>query len=199
MRRDTNPDPCPETVSRRAFLGAAVAAAAKGSAVALGLPAILAACERADEARRAGAGLKNLGAEEAAEFRAIAARIMPSDETPGAEEAGVIHFMDHALTEPEQLKMLRGGLADLQRQARERYGAGGVFHQLEPERQDALLRAIEDGEFFGTLRFLTMAGMFCLPEYGGNRNLAGYRMLGFDSRHAWTPPFGYYDAQRQTP
>ena len=35
--------------------------------------------------------------EEAAEVEAIAARIIPTDETPGAREAGVIYFIDRAL------------------------------------------------------------------------------------------------------
>src|SRR5205085_656375 len=36
--------------------------------------------------------------EEAAEVDAVVARIIPSDDTPGAREAGVIFFIDHALT-----------------------------------------------------------------------------------------------------
>ena len=218
----TRPGVCPNTaeaLSRRAFFGAAVAAAGKGSAVVLGLPAILAACERADEARRSGRGidgLRNLAADEAAELQAMAARIMPRDETPGAEEAGVIYFMDHALTDPAQLQTLREGLADLQQRVQARYGGGTgdsdstgtanndsadngtghitAFHQLQPAQQDELLQEIEEGEFFRSVRFLTMAGMFSLPEYGGNQNLAGYQALAYEPRHAWAPPFGYYDS-----
>ncbi len=44
------------------------------------------------------------------------------------------------------------------------------------------------------LRYLSITGMFALPEYCGNRDLAGYRLIGFEDRHGWTPPFGYYDA-----
>jgi hypothetical protein len=35
--------------------------------------------------------------------------------------------------------------------------------------------------------------MFASPSYGGNRNLVGWKLLGFDDRFAWQPPFGYYD------
>jgi hypothetical protein len=38
--------------------------------------------------------------------------------------------------------------------------------------------------------------MFALPSWGGNRDLAGWALLGFDSRHAWQPPFGFYDEGR---
>ena len=34
----------------------------------------------------------------AAEIEAIAARIIPSDATPGAREAGVVYFIDRALS-----------------------------------------------------------------------------------------------------
>ncbi len=35
--------------------------------------------------------------------------------------------------------------------------------------------------------------MFALPSYGGNRDKAGWHLIGFDDRHFWQPPFGYYD------
>ena len=31
------------------------------------------------------------------------------------------------------------------------------------------------------------------PEYGGNRDGVGWRMIGFVDEHAFQPPFGYYD------
>ena len=117
----------------------------------LGLPAILAACERGSRQRQAarhdtggtrdtrgtggtgGAGdtaqngFRNLSADEAAELQAIAARIMPNDDgTAGAEEAGVIYFMDNVLTEPEQLALLRDGLSDLQQRVQTRYGGNAA-------------------------------------------------------------------------
>jgi gluconate 2-dehydrogenase gamma chain len=44
------------------------------------------------------------------------------------------------------------------------------------------------------VHFLTVAGMFALPGYGGNRDKLGWALLGFEDHHAWQPPFGYYDA-----
>ncbi len=180
--------------SRRAFLRAALQAA-KGSCIALTIPAVLSACDQANEARKQQAAFTNLTEAEALAFAAIAARIMPSDETPGAEEAGVIYFMDTVLTDAEQLAFLRDGLTGLRQAAESAFGTSD-FHLLPPQSQDQLLRAIEDGEFFGTMRFLTIAGMFCLPEYGGNRDNVGYQIIGFEDRHAWVPPFGSYDAER---
>ena len=39
----------------------------------------------------------------------------------------------------------------------------------------------------------TAAGMFANPEYGGNRDKIGWKLLGFDDRFFWQQPFGYYD------
>jgi hypothetical protein len=35
--------------------------------------------------------------------------------------------------------------------------------------------------------------MFSLPEYGGNRNGAGWTLIGFEDAHIFHPPFGHYD------
>ena len=36
--------------------------------------------------------------------------------------------------------------------------------------------------------------MFADPSWGGNREQAGWKLLGFDPRGIWQPPFGAYDA-----
>ena len=68
------------------------------------------------------------------------------------------------------------------------------FYELQAEQQDRLLTDIEASAFFATIRYLTVAGMFSLPEYGGNRDNIGYQLLGFEDRHVWQSPYGYYDA-----
>lgn len=172
--------------SRRQFLQSAAGAAWLATA----WPAILAAAEKGSAAHKAGAGFKHLSAAEAADFGAIAAQIIPSDaELPGANEAGVAHFIDAALggfmagAAPD----LRQGLAALNQ------AAGARFATLPAGRQGEVLKGAEASPFFGTVKFLTVAGMFSLPGYGGNRDGAGWKMLGFDHRMAWLPPFGYYD------
>ena len=74
--------------------------------------------------------------------------------------------------------------------------AGGVrFADLDWYQQTAILRERESSAMFGMLHFLTVAGMFALPSYGGNRDQLGWALLGFESHHAWQPPFGFYDGQ----
>lgn len=181
-------------LSRRAFL-ARTGAAAGTSIILLSAPMIISASEQARVALAEKGAFKALSNTEAEEFAAIAARIIPTDETPGATEAGAIYFMDTVLagSHSDSLPAMREGLATLQASTQSTYGQA-LFSALTADRQDALLTEIEEGEFFGTLRFLTIAGTFSLPEYGGNRDEIGWKMIGFEHRHVWTPPYGFYDA-----
>lgn len=65
--------------------------------------------------------------------------------------------------------------------------------ELEIDDQMTVMRAIESEPYFGLVRYLTVVGMFSHPSYGGNRDRMGWKLIGFDDRHAWLPPFGYYD------
>ena len=184
-------------LSRRAFLQASKKAA-HSSAIMLTMPMILSACNRAEQARLSGESYQILSEEEANEFNAIAARIIPSDETPGALEAGVIYFIDNVMNDDmlgrdEELLELRNGLRELQTAVALNYG-GTYFYQLETSQQDQLLTEIEISTFFGNMRFLTLAGMFSLPEYGGNRDNTGYQLIGYQPQGAWAAPYGFYDA-----
>lgn len=182
--------------ARRAFLRASGTAA--GSAwLSLHFPGLVAIAKAAVAAREADAAFRHLEPAEAAALDAVAARIIPTDETPGAREAGVIHFIDQALGDfmAEAAGALRAGIEDLD--ARAAVEAQGTrFADLGPEAQDAILREVEDTPFFGLMHYLTVAGMFALPDYGGNRDYLGWQLLGFDHRHGWMPPFGHYDAER---
>ncbi len=181
-------------LSRRAFLRQ-TGIAARNSLIVLSLPVIMSSSAAASEAMLENSAFKILGSAEAREFAAIAARIIPTDETPGATEAGVIYFIDNVLgtSRPEALEPMRAGLASLQASAQSTYGSAS-FSALTPEQQDALLVSIEETEFFGTMRYMTISGMFSLPEYGGNRDYAGWKLIGFEHKHVWSPPFGFYDA-----
>ena len=167
----------------------------KASFVVLSLPAILSACDRANRARLSQPGFIHLGNADATELAAIAARIIPSDDTPGATEAGVIYFIDQVLDENrvQERNQLSDGIRDLNRQVSEDYGVN-LFSELDPDQQDRVLASIEQTAFFGTMRFLTVAGMFALAGYGGNGPDIGYQLIGFENRHAWTAPYGFYDA-----
>lgn len=181
--------------SRRAFLQTSTTLA-KGSLILLAAPAILTACKKADEAMSSEAqGFSTLSDIEALELRSIAARIIPSDESPGAEEAGVIYFIDAVLGDyrDEEYRAVREALLEVQYNAALKFSAS-YFADLSTSQQDELLIEIENTAFFATIRYLTIAGMFSLPRYGGNKNKLGYELIGFDDQHAWAPPFGFYDA-----
>jgi hypothetical protein len=62
-----------------------------------------------------------------------------------------------------------------------------------------LLTTVEGEPFFETVRFMTLAGMFAMPDYGGNRGYVGWSMIGLEHAHGWQPPFGYYDEKPAGP
>ena len=136
---------------------------------------------------------------EAATIDAISAQIIPTDDTPGAREAGAVYFIDHALATfaKADLPKTRAGLKDLGARVAKTYPGSSSFEALTSERQHALLAALEQekSEFFELIRGAVVAGTFAGPEYGGNRDKIGWQLLGFDDRFAWAPPFGYYDRE----
>ena len=136
-----------------------------------------------------------LTAAEAADVEAVAAQIIPTDDSPGAREAGVVYFIDRALgTFFSQLASdYRAQLATFQAGYRDRYPAARSFASLTSEQQIEFLKGIDKTPFFTTTHLLTMLGMFTLPDYGGNRNGIGWKLIGFEDTHAFHPPFGYYD------
>ena len=134
---------------------------------------------------------------QAADLEAVAMRIFPSDGTPGAKEAGVIHFMDKSLSTfaADQKPAIIAGLVDLNKRAKAKWPGTASFAALTTARQDELLKAIEQTPFFGQARFATLVGMFANPSYGGNQNQVGWKHLGFEAHGIYQPPFGYYDAE----
>lgn len=77
----------------------------------------------------------------------------------------------------------------------ERNAAQGVaFADTPPEAQDEFLKRLEAGEadlngvpsavFFETLLANTIEGFFADPAYGGNKDLVGWRMIGFPGPYA---------------
>src|ERR1700738_5241116 len=134
-------------LSRRNFLTRAGGAV---SAVWLSAhwPALVAAAEHARQAAKSAAPQKFrfFTPVEAAEIEAITARIIPTDETPGAREAGVVYFIDHALTTfaAEDQKTYREGLPSLQASVRELFPGVEKFSSATAEQQDQVLRSVDD-------------------------------------------------------
>jgi gluconate 2-dehydrogenase gamma chain len=137
---------------------------------------------------------------DAATVAAITERIMPSGPgKPGARDADVLNYIDLALAGAyaELQDLYRRGLASLDAHCRSTYKES--FVHLTPEKQDEVITALEEGkaseftyptarEFFVTLRVHTMEGMFADPLYGGNRDFAGWRLVGFPGAQAVFTP-----------
>ena len=203
-----------ESVSRRRFLSQGVTGLSAAWATAH-WPALLAAATHAHQAAKSAAPPKFefFAADEAKEIEAITSRIIPTDETPGAREAGVVYFIDRGLTTfgVDDQKIYREGLPELQSRVTEMFPGKSRFSELTPEQQDGVLHSFDDPgqkgqrqrgglrarpgaqNFFETLRQHTIAGFLIDPDYGGNRDAAGWKVIGRDREHMFQPPFGYYD------
>ena len=179
--------------SRREFLQQVTTVAGTPWAKAI-LPGLAAISQAACTAKVQQAPFTILGDAEAVEFEAIVARILPTTGTPGAREAGVIHFLDQtfATFNAGILAPARGMLEQFQSGIE----GGELFSELTAHDQDAYLDSNEDTPFFGMMRFLTMCGFFGMSKYGGNQDDIGYKLIGMNSHvHVYQSPFGYYDAE----
>jgi gluconate 2-dehydrogenase gamma chain len=134
-------------------------------------------------------GCKYFTVAEGATVTAIAEQIVPSDDAPGAHEAGVLFYIDGLLSGRY------GGFY------RERYQNGlklvnevsqKQFHRdfvsLNSSQQVSLLQTLESGSgageegrrFFALIRQHTMEGYYGDPEHGGNRDTKSWQMIGFE-------------------
>ena len=133
-------------LSRRRFLahtGMGVSAAW----VAVHWPQMVSAAEHAWQAAQSAGVYKFefFTPEEALEVEALASRIIPTDDTPGAREAGVIYFIDRALVtfaDGDQ-KKYREGIPELQSDFRKKYLEIAKFSAAANEQQDEYLRDFE--------------------------------------------------------
>ncbi len=187
--------------SRRSFLEQSLLGA--GTAwLAAAWPEVLAAQQHAQHTIRAVAAgapakLEYLTAEQAAEVEAITALIIPTTDTPGAREAGVVYFIDRSLHTfaADQQKPFSDALAAVDAKRKELFPGSADFVSLTTAQQTEILKAIEQAPAFGMFRFAAVCGFLCNPEEGGNRGMVGWKQIGFDHAPTHTPPFGYYDAQ----
>ena len=175
------------------FLGAGTSAAWLASI----WPGALADAATASDGAAAGQSpqFRALTAQQAADFGAIADRVIPRDDAPGARDVGVVFFADHLLSSfaPNKKPAFDNALAEVNAAARKRYPSAASFAALTAKQQDETLESIDTTDAFNVLRTVTVSGYFSHPSHRGNRNLAGWKAIGFEERMAWTPPFGYYD------
>jgi gluconate 2-dehydrogenase gamma chain len=181
--------------TRRSFL-AALAAGSAGAWLAAHASELEAAGALA-AAMAPGEKYLVLTAEQAALLDAVTSQIVPSDGTPGAREAHVVRFIDRSLATifKDDRADLEKAMRALEAETKEYTGSDTPYAALDPQDQHAILVLFESSQpdAFGGFRALTMMGMFANPSYGGNFQKSGWKMLGFEDRFAWTPPFGYYD------
>jgi gluconate 2-dehydrogenase gamma chain len=178
--------------SRRAFLSRLLAGT--GAAFAFGaLPDFSLAHEHA-AAQVSGGGNKFVffTPEEARQMEAVCQQIIPSDDGPGAREAGAIYFIDYALsqTEPHLQPIFRSGLKKLAAAC-----APDKFSEMSATQQIAVLKKLEQTEFFARARQYTILGFLGDPARHGNRGQVGWKYIGFENPGMFTHPFGYYDAE----
>ncbi len=138
--------------------------------------------------------LANLTARETEILSAMVDRLIPSDEMgPGALDAGVLRFIDRLLSESgsNAADAYRSGLAALDTYSR--YTRGGPFIDLSTIDQDSVLIDVQigaatgagvgfaggSGSFFNMVKSHTWQGMFGDPQYGGNKNFAGWDLLDY--------------------
>jgi gluconate 2-dehydrogenase gamma chain len=126
---------------------------------------------------------------------AAASRIFPSDESgPGAREAGVTIYIDRQLAGPygrDRFRYTQGPFEDAPAEfgyqgkatPREIYREGlknlKGFDKLETVERDKILEQIESSLFFSLLRHHTIEGMFSDPIHGGNIDMVGWELIGF--------------------
>jgi gluconate 2-dehydrogenase gamma chain len=146
-----------------------------------------------------GERLQALSLKQARFVDAIAARIFPTTDTPGAVEAGAVFYIDRALAgayahlRSQYARALRA----LDKAARGKFGA--AFVKLGGEQQDSILADLESGniaalangaEFFELLRSHVLEGVFGEPSYGGNKDMIGWKLVGFPGQQ-WGYPETY--------
>jgi gluconate 2-dehydrogenase gamma chain len=132
---------------------------------------------------------------------AMAAQIIPTDSSPGAREARVVHFIDQALASfarDKQSDYVKG-LQNLQTKVKQVYPEASLFSALTSEQQIKVLTEIERTPFFALVRTHTIIGFCSRPEHGGNHNKVGWELIGYDDSLKHEPHFGYYDGQSQPP
>jgi hypothetical protein len=91
---------------------------------------------------------------------AVAERILPETDTPGARRALVHQYVDFVLSRAEapSRDRFRDGLVSLDRSSADRFGK--PFADLEPGRQDEVLTGISESPFFQEVKRLTVDGYY---------------------------------------
>jgi gluconate 2-dehydrogenase gamma chain len=131
--------------------------------------------------------------EEASCVTALCEQIIPRDDSPGATDAGVIHYIDRQLAGifHYNQETYRSGVKNIQAYCtREK---GKTFEYLDFDEQTRLLKMLESNQlketewpqgkssdFFNLVRSHTMQGFYGSPIHGGNKDYMSFEMLRID-------------------
>jgi len=123
-----------------------------------------------------------LDAGRARTLAAVVSRLIPTDDLgPGAAEAGVADFIERELGGPLRAlaPVYDDGLDAIDARARAHFGRG--FAALTADERDAALRETEalDRAFFDVVLNHCIDGFLSDPIHGGNRDLVGWRLVGY--------------------
>jgi gluconate 2-dehydrogenase gamma chain len=130
-----------------------------------------------------------LGPREWKTIDAIVQRILPSDDGPGAREAGVIAFIDRQLASPP-LSPLAPVVVELAKQIElhAQKAHGRAYTELSAADQDAMVAKLSRAELslslperplYDALHSLTLEGFLSDPNHGGNADQVGWKYVDF--------------------
>ncbi|MSU65940.1 MAG: gluconate 2-dehydrogenase subunit 3 family protein [Opitutus sp.] len=169
--------PSPATNNRVTVLTMTRRQAIQRAAIFLGAalsPSLLSGVMRAQSApAAAGAKPVYLTAKQLETATALAERILPRTDTPGAREVGVPAFIDlmyGKYLSPEEKKLFAGGLTEVETASTATHQR--PFAQLSPAQQDAQLTRLagtsknQEGTFFYQLKELVVVGYFTSETVG---------------------------------
>jgi Gluconate 2-dehydrogenase subunit 3 len=178
------------------------------------MPLVLAATRHAQEAVKATVPghFEVLTPEEARQVEAITAQIIPTDDLPGAREAGVVYFIDRALKTfaSDALPVYQKGLVEVNELTAQKYPGAKTFADATAEQQEGVMaelaervnpptkeprrrRQLASADFVQAIWQHTVFGFLADPREGGNRDYVGWKVIDRDTAHTFSPPFGFYD------
>jgi len=128
-----------------------------------------------DHARKAAKAISNghaipfeyLEPEAARTLVALAAEIIPSDDGPGATEAGALYFIDRALAtfDSDKRELYRSGLKEVGAAISRLSPGSADVEGLSREQRREVIRAVQSTEFFAVLREHVVLGFLGDLEY----------------------------------
>ena len=129
----------------------------------------------------------------------------------GAHEAGVVYFIDRALKTfaSDTRPVYETGLADVAKMTAELFPGVRTISDATPEQQQQIVAELMsemnprpgprrstvalNADFPQTIWIHTLWGFLLDPEAGANRDYVGWKVIGRDPAHSFSPPFGFYD------